>query len=60
MSVSAQPPAGLDLVIDFVNTRDIDAGTDELASPEQLQTWLAARGCCRATLSGRTTLICAA
>ena len=43
MSVSARPPVGLDLVIDFVNTRDIDAGIDELSSPEQLQTWLAVR-----------------
>ncbi len=52
MSVSAQPPVGLDLVIDFVNTRDIDAGTDELASPEQLKAWLAARGLLQSDLVG--------
>ena len=34
----------LQLIEDLVNTRFADAGTDELASPEALATWLAARG----------------
>jgi predicted RNA-binding Zn ribbon-like protein len=37
----SQAPHGLDLVIDFVNTVDIDAGTDALATPEGMATWLA-------------------
>ncbi len=43
--MSDQPaPAGLDLVIGFVNTRDDDEGTDALASPELAQQWLAQSG----------------
>ena len=34
----------LDLVIDFVNTLDVDAGSDELSSPAALGAWLAERG----------------
>ncbi len=37
-------PQQLDLVIDFVNTLDVDAGSDELSSPDALSGWLAARG----------------
>jgi predicted RNA-binding Zn ribbon-like protein len=37
----SQAPHGLDLVIDFVNTRDIDGGTDALATPEDMHAWLA-------------------
>jgi predicted RNA-binding Zn ribbon-like protein len=48
VSVSAQPPAGLDLVIDFVNTLDAEAGKDELASPRELDAWLSERGLLRA------------
>lgn len=35
---------GLQLVEDLVNTRFVDAGTDELGSPEALAAWLAERG----------------
>jgi predicted RNA-binding Zn ribbon-like protein len=42
--VSTNPaPHGLDLVIDFVNTLDVDAGQDELRAPGGLDSWLAAR-----------------
>jgi predicted RNA-binding Zn ribbon-like protein len=42
--VSASPVSnGLDLVIDFVNTLDVDAGQDELQAPGGLDSWLAAR-----------------
>jgi predicted RNA-binding Zn ribbon-like protein len=42
----AEPPApdGLDLVIDYVNTLDVEDGTDELAAPAGLAAWLAGRG----------------
>lgn len=33
-------PGDLELVRDFVNTRDIERGTDLLLDPEQLATWL--------------------
>jgi predicted RNA-binding Zn ribbon-like protein len=36
---SLQAPHGLDLVIDFVNTADIDAGTDALATPAGVAAW---------------------
>jgi predicted RNA-binding Zn ribbon-like protein len=35
-----QPPHDLDLVIDFVNTLDPDAGVDQLASTDGLAAWL--------------------
>jgi predicted RNA-binding Zn ribbon-like protein len=38
------PPNQLDLVIDYVNTLDVEEGTDELARPEGLRRWLAERG----------------
>ena len=41
---SPQPPHELQLVIDFVNTADLEDGTDELATPAALGDWLAARG----------------
>ncbi len=44
-------PHDLDLVIDYVNTRDIDKGTDEVDSPAALAAWLKARG-----LLGRRTV----
>jgi predicted RNA-binding Zn ribbon-like protein len=44
VSISTNPPGGLELVIEFVNTRDIDAGKDELESPRQLGAWLTDRG----------------
>jgi predicted RNA-binding Zn ribbon-like protein len=37
-------PNQLDLVIDFVNTLDVEEGTDELATADRLTTWLAQRG----------------
>jgi predicted RNA-binding Zn ribbon-like protein len=45
MTVSSQTslPHDLDLVVDFVNTRDIDRETDELATPAVLAAWLAGR-----------------
>ena len=33
-------------MIDFVNTADLEAGTDELARPPDLGDWLVARGLC--------------
>jgi predicted RNA-binding Zn ribbon-like protein len=39
-----QAPNGLDLVIDFVNTLDLDEGTDALATPDGLRAWLADEG----------------
>ncbi len=40
---SSDLPHGLDLVIDYVNTLDVDEGTDALDSAEALSAWLAAR-----------------
>lgn len=37
-------PARLQLVLDFVNSADLEAGTDELAGPAALGAWLAGRG----------------
>jgi predicted RNA-binding Zn ribbon-like protein len=37
----SQAPNGLDLVIDFVNTLDVDEGTDALATVDGLRAWLA-------------------
>lgn len=39
----SQIPHGLDLVIDFVNTHDLEAGVDELRSPQELSDWLSRR-----------------
>lgn len=41
---TGQAPGRLELVRGFVNTRDIEEGTDELGSAEALAGWLAARG----------------
>lgn len=38
------PPHGLGLVVDFVNTRDIEQETEELESPQALSRWLTAHG----------------
>jgi predicted RNA-binding Zn ribbon-like protein len=43
MAKAQESPHGLDLVIDFVNTRDVEEGTDELATAGGLTGWLAAR-----------------
>ncbi|HEX2088324.1 MAG TPA: ABATE domain-containing protein [Actinomycetota bacterium] len=37
-------PGGLRLVQEFVNTNDIEGGTDALATPDALQAWLRSRG----------------
>jgi predicted RNA-binding Zn ribbon-like protein len=37
-------PGRLELVRQFVNTRDVEEGTDELSSPSALAGWLAERG----------------
>jgi predicted RNA-binding Zn ribbon-like protein len=34
----------LDLVRDYVNTLDIEAGTDRISSPDELATWLSEQG----------------
>jgi hypothetical protein len=40
----ASPDADADLVIDFLNTIDIESGTDLLVDPDGWRAWLAARG----------------
>ncbi len=40
---SRQPPHGLQLVIDFVNTYDPEQGTDEIVTPAALADWLRSR-----------------
>lgn len=44
VSTAAPLPHGLALVIDFVNTRDLDEGTDALDSPRALGHWLTEHG----------------
>jgi predicted RNA-binding Zn ribbon-like protein len=39
-----QVPPSLDTVREFVNTRDIDEGTDRLSDPDALRDWLAEQG----------------
>jgi predicted RNA-binding Zn ribbon-like protein len=41
---SAQIPHELALVIDFVNTLDVETGEDELGTPAELAAWLQRRG----------------
>jgi predicted RNA-binding Zn ribbon-like protein len=43
-TVSEREPGDLLLVRDFVNTRELEEGHDELSSPEGLRAWLAGRG----------------
>jgi len=38
---TTQPPHGLSLVIDFVNTLDLETGVDELSDADGLAKWLA-------------------
>jgi predicted RNA-binding Zn ribbon-like protein len=47
MNDSPQAPHGLDLVIDFVNTLDLETGEEQLATGSELRTWLAERGLLR-------------
>jgi predicted RNA-binding Zn ribbon-like protein len=44
MVSSGIPPHNLQLVIDFVNTMDVEAGEDRLGSPAQLAEWLDEQG----------------
>lgn len=39
-----QAPGDLRIVQDFVNTRDVEVGKDELTDPEALSAWLTQRG----------------
>ena len=43
-TAKTQAPGRLDLVRDFVNTKDVEEGTDELTSPAELADWLAVAG----------------
>ena len=38
------PPHNLQLVIDFVNTLDVEAGEDRTDTPARLATWLQEQG----------------
>jgi predicted RNA-binding Zn ribbon-like protein len=44
MAKAPQAPNQLDLVIDFVNTLDLEEGTDGLATADGLASWLSERG----------------
>ncbi len=44
MSKTQEAPGELERVREFVNTLDVEAGTEELASPAALGQWLAERG----------------
>ncbi len=44
MDEQTAPPNQLDLVIDFVNTLDIDAGSEQLDDPTALARWLSQHG----------------
>jgi predicted RNA-binding Zn ribbon-like protein len=37
-------PGDLELVRQFLNTRDVEEGLDEIASPDELREWLAGKG----------------
>src|SRR5512143_2569823 len=39
-----QAPGDLEIVRAFINTRDVEEGTDSLSEPEGLREWLAAQG----------------
>jgi predicted RNA-binding Zn ribbon-like protein len=43
-SVRDRVPEELDVVIDFVNTLDVETGVDEIADPAALSGWFSARG----------------
>lgn len=40
----ASAPGALELVQAFINTVDLESGTDEVATPETMRAWLAERG----------------
>ena len=50
MPVASPPPHDLELVLDFVNTLDLDQGRETLATPASLSAWLVERGLCVAPL----------
>ena len=52
MDESASAPGELALVERFVNTADLDRGTDELATVEGLTAWLAGAGLAAGALDG--------
>jgi predicted RNA-binding Zn ribbon-like protein len=61
VSAAATPaPNRLDLVIDFVNTRDVEENTEGLASPGDLEQWLAAHGLLRPGAAARAQDLAAA
>lgn len=41
---ASSAPGELELVRSFINTKDVETNSDELGSPEQLQSWLSAHG----------------
>jgi predicted RNA-binding Zn ribbon-like protein len=49
-------PGALELVRSFVNTREVEDGTDELADPTALAAWLGDRGLMRARTASRSDL----
>ena len=54
MADRSQAPGELEQVAAFVNTVDLESGRDELAAPEALAAWLAARALAPAELRVRT------
>jgi predicted RNA-binding Zn ribbon-like protein len=44
VSTETSPPHNLQLVIDFVNTLDVEEGVDRTETPAQLAEWLRAKG----------------
>jgi predicted RNA-binding Zn ribbon-like protein len=53
MTDRTRAPAELEQIAAFVNTVDLEAGRDDLAEPEALAAWLAARGLAPAELRVR-------
>ena len=45
VSRDTSPPHNLQLVIDFVNTRDVEAGSDRTRTPAEMAEWLHSRDC---------------
>src|SRR3954470_20108153 len=44
MATDSAAPDGLELVRRFVNTNDVEAGKDEIATPKSLRAWLKDNG----------------
>lgn len=44
VSSAGSPPHNLQLVIDFVNTLDVETGSDRIATPAELASWLDEHG----------------